>query len=415
MLYDHYESWRRAFKPASLLAKAWVDTWEDPTREVFPGNWLTAGPELFFRLTKDYEKPAFGIHEVVKDKKTVAVLEQEVDATPFCRLLRFSRLSDDAHLLEKIQAEPSILVVAPLSGHYATLLRDTVRTLLQDHNVYITDWQDARGIPVEDGSFGLDDYVLLLERFMGKLGPSTLHVFAVCQPVVPVLGAISRMSQDGRDVPLSMVLMGGPVDGRKTPTAVNNLATTRPLEWFQSHVIHRVPAPYPGQGRMVYPGFLQHLGFVAMNPSRHAKAHWEFFEDLVRGDRDDAQAHRTFYDEYNAVLDMPAEYYLDTIETVFQRFDLPLGTWRVNQTLVDPSAIRHTALLTIEGERDDIAGRGQTEAAHGLCSGLRPSQHQHLLALGAGHYGLFSGSRWREEIYPVLRAFVQRQNRKVKG
>ena len=408
--YDLYESNRRWMAPAAFGAQAWVDAWTNPQSvwSSLPGAAaMAAGPELFFRVVKDYPKPAFGIHELEKDDHRVAVMEHEVDSTPFCRLVRFKRFSDDAQTLESMKQEPAVLVVAPLSGHHATLLRDTVRTLLQDHRVYITDWLDAKHIPADAGVFGLDDYVATLDRFADAIGADTLHVMAVCQPVVPVMGMVALRASQGRPVPRSMVLMGGPIDCRQSPTAVNNLATRQPYEWFESNLIHRVPSGFGGVGRKVYPGFLQHMGFVAMNPNHHGKAHWEFFKHLLQGDREDAQVHRDFYDEYNAVLDMPAEYYLQTIQTVFQDFALPKGQWKVNGELVRPQDIKKTALLTIEGERDDIAGQGQTQAAHGLCLSLPAKRKQHLLAKGAGHYGLFSGRRWREEIYPVMRDFVR--------
>ncbi len=412
-LYDTYESARRWLAPSTYAAQAWFQAWTHPDSvwSSLPGASLwSAGPELFFRLAKDYPKPAFGIHEIQKDGHRVAVMEQEVDKTAFCSLVRFKRFSDEPAVLDAMKKEPIVLVVAPLSGHYATLLRDTVRTLLQDHRVYITDWKNARDVPASEGEFSLDDYVATLNRFADKLGADSIHVIGVCQPVVPVLGMVSLRASQGLPAPKSMVLMGGPVDSRQSPTAVNNLATRQSYEWFENNVIHRVPAGFQGQGRRVYPGFLQHMGFVAMNPERHSKAHWEFFEDLLKGDRDDAQSHRDFYDEYNAVLDMPADYYLDTIRVVFQEHRLPQGTWKVKGRLVKPADVRKTALLTIEGERDDIAGQGQTFAAHALCSSLPKAKKKHLLAKGAGHYGLFSGRRWREEIYPVMRDFIASQD-----
>jgi poly(3-hydroxybutyrate) depolymerase len=300
-----------------------------------------------------------------------------------------------------------VLVVAPLSGHHATLLRDTVKSLLQDHKVYITDWTDARMVPVEAGPFHLDDYIRYVQEFIGHIGPD-VHVISVCQPTVPVLAAISLLASAGKPTPLSMTMMGGPIDARKSPTAVNNLAMNRSYEWFENNVIHRVPQNYPGANREVYPGFLQHTGFVAMNPDRHATAHYDYFLDLVRGDDDSTEAHRKFYDEYNAVLDLPAEYYLDTIKTVFQDFSLVKGTWEVDGQPVRPQDIRTTALLTIEGELDDISGAGQTQAAHGLCTGVPQDRQFHYDVAGAGHYGIFSGRRWRDIVYPQVRDFIAR-------
>jgi poly(3-hydroxybutyrate) depolymerase len=302
-----------------------------------------------------------------------------------------------------------VLVVAPLSGHHATLLRDTVRTLLADCKVYITDWTDARMVPVAAGAFHLDDYVHYVQDFVRHVQANAegeVHIMSVCQPTVPVLAALSLMATAKEKLPRTMTMMGGPIDARKSPTAVNNLAMNKSLQWFEHNVIYRVPANYPGAGRRVYPGFLQHSGFVAMNPDRHFKSHYEYFLDLVQGDEEEAEGHRKFYDEYNAVLDMPAEYYLDTIKTVFQDFALVHGTWQVRGQLVRPQDIKSTALLTIEGELDDISGAGQTQAAHGLCSGIPAARKQHYTAPQCGHYGIFSGRRWREMIYPQVKAFI---------
>jgi poly(3-hydroxybutyrate) depolymerase len=366
---------------------------------------ISAGFDLVHRLTKEYEKPEFGINKVTVDGVDVVIQEQVVEAKPFCRLLRFKRFTDDGKLLEKMRLQPSVLVVAPLSGHHSTLLRDTVRTLLQDHKVYITDWIDARMVPTEEGAFHLDDYINYVQDFIRKVGPE-VHVISVCQPTVPVLAAVSLMASRGEKTPRTMTMMGGPIDARKSPTAVNNLAMNKSYEWFENNVIYRVPPNYPGAGRPVYPGFLQHTGFVAMNPDRHATSHYDYFLDLVRGDDDSAEAHRDFYDEYNAVLDMPAEYYLDTIRTVFQDFALVNGSWVVKGKPVRPQDITTTALLTVEGELDDISGAGQTKAAHGLCTGIPAARQQHYDVEGAGHYGIFSGRRWREKAYPEIRQFI---------
>jgi poly(3-hydroxybutyrate) depolymerase len=301
-----------------------------------------------------------------------------------------------------------VLVVAPLSGHHSTLLRDTVKSLLQDHKVYITDWTDARMVPAEVGPFHLDDYVAYVEEFIRHVGGGDAHVISVCQPTVPVLAAVSLMASRGEPTPRTMTMMGGPIDARKSPTAVNNLAMNKSHSWFENNVIFRVPQNFPGAGRRVYPGFLQHTGIVAMNPDRHMTSHYDYFLDLIRGDDDNAESHRQFYDEYNAVLDMPAEYYLDTIKTVFQDFALVNNAWVVNGELVRPQDITATALLTVEGELDDISGAGQTEAAHGLCTGIPKPRSLHYLAEGAGHYGIFSGRRWREKVYPQVRNFIAR-------
>jgi poly(3-hydroxybutyrate) depolymerase len=301
-----------------------------------------------------------------------------------------------------------VLLVAPLSGHFATLLRDTVRALLPDHEIYVTDWTDAKMVPIADGAFHLDDYVDYVREFIRHLGPA-VHVISVCQPTVPVLAAVSLMAADGDPVaPRTMTMMGGPIDARRSPTAVTNLALKHPISWFDRRLIERVPAKYPGFMRRVYPGFLQHAGFVAMNPDRHADAHWDYYLHLVAGDGESADAHRRFYDEYNAVLDMPAEYYLDTIRAVFQEFALANGTMRVRGAPVRPEAIDRTALLTIEGALDDISGNGQTEAAHALCAGIPAKRREHYLVPNVGHYGIFSGRKWRETIAPRIREFIRR-------
>ena len=367
---------------------------------------IAAGYELMYRVGKDYEKPEFNLHTIQIDGNDYPVVQKEILRTPFCRLLRFKRYSDDAGNIAGLKDDPPVLVVAPLSGHHATLLRDTVRTLLRDHKVYITDWIDARMVPDADGAFTLDDYVDTMQRFMQEIGVEHLHVISVCQSTVPVLAAVSLMAARGEPTPRSLVMMGGPIDTRQSPTAVNNLATQKPLSWFEQNVIHHVPMNFPGRGRSVYPGFLQHAGFMAMNPERHFQSHWDFYQDLLKGDLDDAASHRRFYDEYNAVLDMPAEYYLDTIQVVFQQHLLPRGLWDVGGARVTPSAIHGTALLTVEGELDDISGQGQTRAAHALCSGIAEDDHDHMTVAGAGHYGIFSGRRWRTEVYPVVRGFI---------
>jgi len=288
-------------------------------------------------------------------------------------------------------------------------LRDTVKCLLHDHKVFITDWTDARMVPQDAGPFHLDDYVEYIQEFLRHIGPD-VHVISVCQPTVPVLAAVSLMASRGESTPRTMTMMGGPIDARKRPTAVNDLAVNKSYSWFENNVIFRVPQNFPGAGRRVYPGFLQHTGFVAMNPDRHATSHYDYFQDLIRGDDDSAESHRQFYDEYNAVLDLPAEYYLDTIKTVFQDFSLVNGTWVVKGEPVRPQDITGTALLTIEGELDDISGAGQTRAAHDLCEGIPKSRQFHYDVVGAGHYGIFSGRRWREMVYPEVKGFIARFN-----
>ncbi|HET9034361.1 MAG TPA: polyhydroxyalkanoate depolymerase [Dokdonella sp.] len=418
MLYNLHELNRSLMNPLVGWsgAAAQVLTAKENWLSHFPGvQRLAAGYELAYRLGKDYEKPAFAIPSVTAHGYETPISERVSIAKPFCNLIRFKRFSDDVANLDTMKHDPIVLVVAPLSGHHSTLLRDTVKSLLQDHKVYLTDWIDARMVPLDQGEFDLDDYIAYIQEFIRHIGAERLHVISVCQPTVPVMAAISLMASKGEKTPLTMTMMGGPIDPRRCPTKVNNLATTRPLSWFESNVIHTVPSNYPGKGRKVYPGFLQHAGFVAMNPSRHMSSHWDFYENLRRGDLEDAKSHRKFYDDYNAVLDMPAPFYLDTISTVFQKHLLPRGLWDVQGERVKPGDIRDTALLTIEGEHDDISGRGQTEAAHEMCSGIPTSRKQNLLIEGAGHYGIFSGRRWRETIYPQLRDFIAQYAKPTKN
>ncbi|MGQ0596278.1 polyhydroxyalkanoate depolymerase [Aquabacterium sp.] len=418
MLYQIYETNRAWISPFSEFASAASKLYSNPLSplaQIPSAHRVSAGFDLVHRLTKEYEKPEFGINKVNVHGTDVVIQEQVVEDKPFCKLIRFKRFTDDAALLDKMRDQPSVLIVAPLSGHHSTLLRDTVRTMLQDHKVYITDWIDARMVPLEEGPFHLDDYVNYVQDFIRKVGPG-VHVISVCQPTVPVLAAVSLMASRGETTPRTMTMMGGPIDARKSPTAVNNLAMNKSFEWFENNVIYRVPPNYPGASRRVYPGFLQHTGFVAMNPDRHATSHYDYFLDLVRGDGDSADAHRQFYDEYNAVLDMPAEYYLDTIKTVFQDFALVNGTWKVRnpqgkEELVRPQDIKTTALMTVEGELDDISGAGQTRSAHELCTGIPKTRQKHYDVVGAGHYGIFSGRRWREQAYPEIRAFILSHNK----
>ncbi len=416
MLYQIYETQRSLMEPFADFALAASKLYSNPSspfRKTPLAQRMSAGYDLLHRLGKDYEKPEFGIQTVPVNGVDVAIHERVEINKSFCELRRFKRFSDDPKTLEKLKTQPVVLIVAPLSGHYATLLRDTVRSMLSDHKVYITDWKNARLVPLSEGEFHLDDYVNYVQEFIRHLQSvyGNCHVVSVCQPTVPVLAAVSLMASRGENTPLSMTMMGGPIDARKSPTAVNNLANERSFEWFENNVIYRVPANFPGSGRRVYPGFMQHAGFVAMNPDRHAVNHYDYFKNLIKGDDNSTEAHRKFYDEYNAVLDMDADYYLETIHTVFQDFKLVKGTWDVRSPegkleRVRPQDITQGALLTIEGELDDISGAGQTRAAHDLCSGLSGKEQRHLEAKGAGHYGIFSGRRWREEVYPQVRAFI---------
>ena len=405
MLYDLHELQRSFLTPLSAFTDTGSQLFSHPYSPFAYtplSRHIAAGYELIHRLGKDYEKPAWGLDSTQVDGKRVAVHDKAVLHKPFCDLVHFQR-----KLPADRPADPKVLLVAPLSGHHATLLRDTVKALLPKHDIYVTDWIDARMVPVDEGPFHLDDYVRYVREFLQFLGPNT-HVISVCQPTVPVLAAISLMAADDDPcTPTSMVMMGGPIDTRESPTDVNLLATNKPYSWFEDNLIHRVPPRYPGAGRLVYPGFLQHAGFVAMNPQRHLRSHYDFYLDLIKGDDSDAEAHRRFYDEYNAVLDMPAEFYLDTIRIVFQEFLLPRGKWEIDGQLVDPSAITRTALMTIEGELDDISGLGQTRAAQKLCKNIPAARKKHYTAPGAGHYGIFSGRRWRETICPKITEFIR--------
>ena len=416
MLYTLYETQRTLMEPFSDMAQVMSKLYSNPQwpfSETQVAHRIAAGYDLLHRLGKDYEKPEFGIRKVPVDGVAVAIDERVEIDKPFCELRRFKRFTDDPPTLEKLKAQPPVLIVAPLSGHHATLLRETVRTMLTGHKVYITDWKNARDVPLQDGTFGLDGYINYVQEFIRHLQGTygNCNVVSVCQPTVPVMAAVSLMASRGEKTPSSMVMMGGPIDARRSPTAVNNLAEEHSFQWFENNVIYRVPNRFAGHDRPVYPGFLQHAGFMAMNPDRHASSHYDYFLNLVKGDNSSAETHRKFYDEYNAVLDMDATYYLDTIKTVFQDFNLVNGTWDVvsadgKTERVRPQDIQHTALLTVEGELDDISGSGQTEAAHGLCTSIPADKRQHLTVEGAGHYGIFSGRRWREQVYPIVRQFI---------
>ncbi len=403
MLYSLHEMQHAVLAPfaaAAAASHALFTHPQSPWSYTPIARGMAAANELVMRLVRRYEKPQWSIDATVVDGRTVPVKIEKAIIKPFCHLLHFKR--------EVERNDPIVLVVAPLSGHHSTLLRDTVRTMLPEHDVYITDWIDARMVPVHEGHFHLDDYVEYVQEFIRFLG-ADVHLVSVCQPTVPVLAAVSLMAANGEKVaPRTMTMMGGPIDTRKSPTEVNNFATGRPVSWFESRVIQRVPAKYPGVGRRVYPGFLQHASFIAMNAHRHVEAHREFFNHLVAGDGESAEAHRRFYDEYNAVLDMPAEYYLETLRVAFKEHALANGTWDVRGQRVDPSAVTKTALFTIEGELDDISGVGQTEAAHTLCSNIPASRREHFLVDGVGHYGIFSGRRYRERIYPRIRDFIRK-------
>lgn len=402
MMYSLHELHKSMMTPAVLWAGVMKEAFTHPYSPLSyapMARTVAANSELFTRLMRRYHKPEWDIKHVIIDGRDVDIAEETAIDKPFCKLVHF-RKSESLN-------QPKLLIVAPLSGHFATLLRDTVRTALVDHDVWVTDWVDAKMVPVAEGAFHLDDYVAYVQEFIRALSPD-LSVMSVCQPTVPVLAAVSLLAANNDPaVPNAMIMMGGPIDARRSPTTVNELAGKRSHSWFAGRLIMRVPHRYPGFTRQVYPGFLQHASFMAMNPDRHLDAHWQFYNHLIEGDGDSAEAHRQFYDEYNAVLDMPAEYYLDTVRIVFQEFLLPKGEWYVNGERVAPESITDTALFSIEGELDDISGNGQTEAAHKLCAGIPAEMRKHLLAKRVGHYGIFSGRKFRERIYPQIREFIQ--------
>jgi poly(3-hydroxybutyrate) depolymerase len=407
LAYLFYETGHMMLAPARAASDATKLMFQNPVNPLSHtpyGRTVAAGCELFERTTRRYGKPAFGLDTTTVDGETVQVRERVVWERPFCRLVHFDRFrGGDA------RPQPKILLVAPMSGHYATLLRGTVETFLPTHEVYITDWADARMVPLVEGRFDLDDYVDYVIEMTRLLGPD-VHLMAVCQPSVPVLAAVARMeAEDDPHVPLSMTLMGGPIDTRRSPTAVNKLAMERGTEWFERNCIVRVPPTAPGFWRQVYPGFLQLSGFMAMNLDRHINAHWDMFKHLVKGDGDSAEKHRDFYDEYLAVQDLTAEFYLQTVDTVFVEHHLPRGTMMHRGKPVDLGAIRSCAIMAVEGEKDDISGVGQTLAALDLTPNLAPEKKLYHLQEEVGHYGVFNGSRFRRAIAPRIAAFIQAQ------
>lgn len=383
---------------ASMLRTAWTHPFI-PVSVLPPVRAMAAAAEMLERATADYPKLAFGLDRTVVDGREVPVREQLIHETPFCRLIRFER---DVH-----RDDPRVLIVAPLSGHHATLLRETVRELLPEHDVYITDWVDARLVPLSVGKFDLSDYVDLVIAHLRALGPD-VHVLSVCQPAVPVLIAAAVLAEEGDPVqPASMVLISGPVDTRVNPSPVNQFAQVHSLKALEAMVIHRVPVGHPGSGRRVYPGILQLWSFMSLDPHRHVDAHVGLFKDLLKGEMESADKRRKFYDEYFAVMDLPAEYYLETVHHVFHRHSLPEGRMLHRGKPVRLGAIRRTALMTVEGQKDDITAPGQTQAAHALLTGIPDGWKEHHLLEGAGHYGTFSGRRFRERIAPRLRAFFR--------
>lgn len=412
MLYHLYDLQHALLTPARLgaeIARTACQNPFSPLSYTQAGRTFAAGAELFERMTRRFGRPVFGLLSTKIDGKKIDIVEEDLIEKPFGSLLHFKRNIK--------RNDPKVLIVAPMSGHFATLLRGTVEALLPHHDVYITDWDDARQIPLSAGRFNLDDYIDYVREFIRYLGPD-VHVIAVCQPAVPVMAAVATLSSENDEkTPLSMTLMGGPIDTRISKTEVNELAENRPLSWFERSVISDVPFYYPGAFRKVYPGFVQLTGFMSMNLDRHVGSHMQFYKHLIIGDGQSAEQHRKFYNEYNAVMDLPAEFYLQTVETVFQRHLLPKGLmkWRDPETGhlhdVDTTAIKKTALLTIEGELDDISAHGQTTAAHDICANIPASKQLHHFQEDVGHYGIFNGSRWRDQIMPRIRNFIRQQSK----
>ncbi len=405
MLYSGYQAWNDMLAPARFGAQVALGMrdkmgpmadWAMPRR-------MFALMDVFQGARVTHKRPAYNIDSVVSGNAEVAVRDEVVLDLPFGDLLHFAK--DDVEA-----AQPRVLVVAPMSGHFSTLLRSTVVTLLRDHDVYITDWKNARDVPLSAGRFGFDEYVDYVIRFFQEMGEGA-HMVSVCQPCVPALAAVALMSQDkDKATPRSMTLMGGPIDPNAAPTVVNELANEKPIEWFEKNLISTVPFRYAGRGREVYPGFLQLSAFMAMNMERHGSQHRELYQLLADGKTVEADKIKTFYEEYFAVLDMTKEFYLETVDMVFQRTLMSKGELMHRDRRVDPGAIRNTALLTVEGEKDDVCAVGQTSAAHGLCTGLRPHMKRHHLQPGVGHYGVFSGSKWEKQVYPQVRNMILAMN-----
>ncbi len=404
-LYPLYEMNHAALQPMRFMADIGLSFWQNalnPLRDSAFGRQAAAGLTMFERATRRFAKPEFGITSTPLGKAEIVIEEKIVWQNPFCNVIHFAKP-------KATRKQQKLLLVAPMSGHYATLLRDTVKSMLPYFDCYVTDWQDARDIPVSEGRFDLEDYTDGVISMLHSFGERA-HVMAVCQPSVPVLAAAAVMAEKNDEfAPLSMVLMGGPIDTRRNPTGVNKMAESKSIDWFKQTATMKVAGPHHGMGREVYPGFMQLGGFLSMNMERHLKAHRDLYHDLVDGEDDDIEKHNQFYDEYMAVMDLTAEFYLQTVERVFIYHDLPSGTYRHRGELVDPTKITKTALLTIEGERDDISGVGQTEAAHDLCSAIPAKMKKQHLQLGVGHYGVFSGSKYRRDIAPMIVEFLSAQ------
>ena len=398
MLYDAYQAQQDLLAPfragAGLLSVALGQTWLGPGANYFARN-VAAAAEIASRARMIHERPDYGLVAMAADGGALPVQEEVALALPFGDLVHFRKASPTR--------QPRVLIVAPMAGHFPTLLRQTAQTMLADHDVYITDWKTARDVPLAAGRFGTDEYVDYLIRFLEEIGPGA-HTVAVCQPCAALLVAVSAMAMDkNKATPRSMTLMAGPVDTRVNPTKVNELATSKPLSWFKANLISAVPARYDGAGRHVYPGFIQLTAFMTMNLPRHMRAHLDLFGHIVKGEDAKADANRKFYDEYFSIADLPAEFFIETVQKVFQEYHLPRGVFEYHGQVVDPGAIKATALLTVEGERDDICSLGQTLAAHDLCKGIKPFRKKHYIQAGVGHYGVFSGTRWQTQIYPVVK------------
>nr|WP_310522165.1 polyhydroxyalkanoate depolymerase [Polymorphobacter sp.] len=406
MLYTAHEmqrAWLAGMGTMAQQTSEWLLSPANPMSYIASSPIIARGLEVFAHASAPRGKPDFGLDTTIVDGVSVAVSEEILARKPFGQLKHFNRAVSG-------RKDPRVLVVTPMSGHYGTLLRGTVERLLPDHEVYITDWRDAKLVPTSDGKFDLNDYIDYVIEFMGELGPGS-HILAVCQPAVPVYAAVAYMSANNDPAtPLTLTMMGGPVDTRKAPTSVDDLATERPYAWFEQNVIAKVPGMYPGAGRKVYPGFLQLAGFMSMNLANHMKSHWELFKHLVEGDEDSAAATKAFYEEYRSVCDMTAEFYLQTIDVVFQRQAIAKGEFVHRGQLVNPASINKTALLAIEGEKDDISGLGQTKAALDLATGLDESKKAYYMAEGAGHYGIFNGSKWRDKVAPVVEQFIRKHD-----
>ena len=405
MLYDAYQAQADLLAPlrawAGLTSALYRDTYAGP-RANYIFKSIAAAAEIVNRAHLIHERPSFEIDSVEISGQTVPVSEEKILDTPFATLLRFKK--------EAGNEQPRVLLVAPMAGHFPTLLRQTAKTMLTEHDVYITDWKSARDVPLSAGRFAVDEYIEHTVKFFEKLGPGA-HVVAVCQPCAALLAAVAVMAQSNHPCqPHSMTLMAGPIDTRINPTAVNELATGHPIEWFEKNLITTVPRRYPGSHRRVYPGFLQLSAFMAMNMPRHVRAHLDLFEHIRKGEEEKAEANKKFYDEYFSVADLPAEFYLETVQKVFQEFHLPRGLFKYKGERVDTAAIRKTALLTVEGERDDICSVGQTVAAHDLCASIKPFRKKHYVQPGVGHYGVFSGTRWQAQIYPIVRNMILANN-----